>query len=106
MLSRRSTAVLISASFVAWAVGATVLSTALWSDVSRPTPGDDVGAGLAGLVVAIAFAIFVVSTTIGLVLGLIATRRAPDARSADVALGLNVVTLFGVLLSTLFLYFR
>ena len=88
------------ASIAAWALGSLVLGLALWAD-SNATPTDDVGAGLAGLAVAIAFGIFLVCTATGVVLGAIASRRAPAERSADVALGLNVVTIVGVSISAL-----
>jgi hypothetical protein len=54
---------------------------------------------LAGLAFIIGIGLFVLSTSVGVALGYLATRRASGQRSADVALGLNVVTLLGVLLS-------
>jgi hypothetical protein len=92
-------------SFLAWAVGSLVLALTLWYDASLSGPRGDVAAGLAGLGVAIGFGVFIVSTTIGLALGLSASRRAPAQRAASVALGLNVVTLFGVLLGTVLVLF-
>jgi hypothetical protein len=89
-------------SLAAWALGSLVLGLALWAD-HNATPTDEVGAGLAGLGIAIAFGIFLLCTATGVVLGVNATRRAPTERLADEALGLNIVTIVGVSISTVIL---
>ena len=71
----------------------------LWQDANYAGPRGDVAAGLAGLGFVIGFGVFVASTAIGAGLGFVATRRAPEARSATLALGVNIVSLLGVLLS-------
>jgi hypothetical protein len=99
----RTTRVLVWTSIAVWAAGSIAFAAVFWDD--KPTGGGDVGAGLQGLVVAIAFGIFVILTTIGVALGRAAARRAPDERLPAIALALNIITLFGVLLSILVLSF-
>jgi hypothetical protein len=92
-------------SFVAWAIGSVVLALTIWKDATHSGSGGDVGAGFAGLAFLIGVGVFTLSTTIGAALGAAATRRGPTERSADVAFGLNVVTLVGVLLGGFLLFF-
>lgn len=92
-------AALVWSSFAAWAIGILVLVLTMWQDANYAGSRDDVAAGLAGLALLIGTAAFVMSTGAGIILGIMATRRSPEQRSASVALGFNVVTLIGVLLS-------
>jgi hypothetical protein len=98
----RTTKILVWLSFAAWAAGAIVLGYVLWEDAQPSSNlGGDVAAGLQGMAVAAAFAIFLLSTFVGVALGNAAARRAPDERLPAVAQGLNIITLFGVLVSIL-----
>ena len=101
--SPRAAGALIWSSLVAWGMGVLALSQALWADANRTGVQDHVGAGLAGLGLVMGFGVFVLCTLIGVVLGAIASRRDPASRPADVALGLNVVSLVGVSLSAVLL---
>jgi hypothetical protein len=98
----RTTKILVWLSFVAWAVGTIVPGYVLFlEDHPSHKSGGDVAAGLQGMAVAAAFAIFLLSTFVGVALGNAAARRAPDERLPAVAQGLNIITLFGVLVSIL-----
>ena len=102
--THRATGALVWSSFAAWGVGAVVLALASWADANRTGVHDDVGAGLAGLALVMGFGVFVLCTTIGVLLGWVATRRDPASRPADVALGVNVVSLIGVSVSAVLLF--
>ena len=102
--THRATGALVWSSIAAWGVGVVVLGLAIWADANRTGVHDDVGAGLAGLALLMGFGVFVLCTISGVVLGWIATRRDPASRPADVALGVNVVSLVGVSLSAALLF--
>lgn len=98
-LDLRRIRVLVWGSLTAWAIGVTLLAATVWQDSRHSGLSGDVAAGMAGLAFMIGFTAFIASTSVGVILGMLATRHAPELRLADVALGLNVVTLAGVLLS-------
>lgn len=84
-------------------MGVLVLVLTLWQDANYTGPHDDVAAGMAGLAMTLGGGVFVLMTGMGVAFGAMASRRAPERRSADVALGLNVITLVGALLSVVVL---
>lgn len=79
----------------------------LVSDALRPSTrtGGDVGAGLRGIAVLLGYGVLAVFTLLGIALAALASRRQPESRAADVAMGMNVITLGGVTLAGLVLFF-
>lgn len=105
-VSGRAPRVLTGSSFASWFLGVVVLAYTVWADNNRSGGSGDVAAGMAGIAFVFGAIFFVLFATAGIVLGVIATRRDPANRAADVALGLNVVTLGGMLISGLILVIR
>jgi hypothetical protein len=93
------------ASFVTWTIGvAPLLLLLLQSFFRRHAARDEVSGGLDVLGYLIALALLVVSTLVGVVLGVMATRDAPGSRAARTALRMNAITL-GLILAVASLLF-